>query len=308
MVGFLRRLLGAHPHESAAFPEGERLTLADLDSSEPPIQKILSHAHALDHVQQLGFAQADGAFRMLFASGSQDVVFLDQLMESLRSAGSDDDLDERIGRAFRDPGQRGEGYLVPVLRSRTFIMNARNRLRPESEGMPYDFWSEEIAPGLSMLLERVKNAGSEVLTRADLDGLGLDGRKARFLAPEELSRFINDRHMLRLSGRPHSRLDAIRLDGCYESSLFFLNSLWASMAAGDWARPFAGPPAAIFAARGSLIFCDSGDGEAMAELRQLARKSCPRSLDAIAPHSIWLWYEQGWQLFDETSPLPGVAL
>lgn len=94
------------------------------------------------------------------------------------------------------------------------------------------------------------------------------------------------------------QLYTLELDENYESSLFFLGNFWNSMAA-----RFSAPPAAIFAARGHVIFADSDNEDAMNALRRNSASESETSL-RDAPERIWLWQDDGWQpygpVYEET--------
>ncbi|MFV0408389.1 MAG: hypothetical protein ACK5LJ_01420 [Paracoccus sp. (in: a-proteobacteria)] len=308
MFGFLKKALSGGETAEAA-PQGDddeimlELSPDDLESPARLGPKLATFARMQQGVTDASYDPESELLKVSYASGLEGTSQLDNVIATLSRAESGEAVIAYLENFFADPGQKAEGYMLPVLKPAEYVETARKQLREAGQIGPDDappFWYGELAEGLVMILVQDTPEMMRLITMDDLEALDQDGEATMTQAQISLIEYVSDKG-LGVSSQEDGLLHFVELDDNYEASTYFLEGFWNQLE-----QDMGGAPAAIFAARNIVVFANSADPEAMAMLNAVATAGGDVPPYAIAPDRVWLWQDEAWQPWQAPPEKPPV--
>jgi uncharacterized protein YtpQ (UPF0354 family) len=157
--------------------------------------------------------------------------------------------------------ERSAEAIIPVVKDRAWLQEVETSVRQmggEAQGKVF----EDLNEALVVVYAIDTPSNIAYLNPSELDGLGVQREDLRTLAVRNLRGLLPG-----IQIQSGEKLSMVVADGNYEASLLLFPDLWARAS-----EKLRGQPVAAVPARDLLIFADSADAEAVAQLRQLAAK------------------------------------
>jgi uncharacterized protein YtpQ (UPF0354 family) len=175
-----------------------------------------------------------------------------------------DDLIDRFVRSFAEAAkglERSPEAIIPVVKDRAWLAEIEASMRQmgkEGQAKVY----EDLNDALVVVYAIDTPSNIAYLSPEELERLGVERDALRALAVRNLRGLLPGIEVQR-----GEKLNMVTADGNYEASLLLFSDLWARER-----EKLRGEPVAAVPARDLLLFADSADAEAVAQLRQLAAK------------------------------------
>ena len=223
----------------------------------------------------------DGSNRAFLGNAYQ--LFLDE------SPKHRDALVARFVQSFAEAAkglERSAEAIIPVIKDRAWIAETRASMQQMGHPDQADdgHVTEDINDALIVVYAIDTPSNIAYLNPAELDGLGVKREDLRALAVRNLRGLLPGIRVER-----GDTLSMVVADGNYEASLLLFDDLWARES-----ERMRGAPVAAVPARDLLLFADSADADAVAQLRQLAAKARAEATYGLTDR-IFLRSDSGWQ-------------
>ena len=195
------------------------------------------------------------------ADGEPDTLYLANVYKDAPQDGAErSEAIRSFVRAFAAPVQErlspaDRPRIFPVIRDDGFVEQGRagGKVSPIAERLVANLWVLYVLD----FPDRV-----QYLAASDLEELELSAPELRALAVANLSGRVSE-----VTVKAIGPLHFVELDGTYESSLLLLEPFWSEVAAQVGTSPVAAVPT-----RSLLLFASSSDEEAVARLREGAKR------------------------------------
>jgi uncharacterized protein YtpQ (UPF0354 family) len=205
-----------------------------------------------------------------------------------------DALVDRFVQSFAEAAkglERSADAIIPVVKDRGWIAETRESLRHlrregEENGEASDHVHEALNDELIVVYAIDTPSNIAYLNASELDALGVRREDLRSLAVRNLRGLLPGIQIQR-----GEMLSMVIADGNYEASLLLFDDLWARES-----ERMRGAPVAAVPARDLLLFADSADADAVAQLRQLAAKARAEATYGLTDR-VFVLQESGWQPF-----------
>lgn len=175
-----------------------------------------------------------------------------------------DDLIDRFVDSFAEAAkglERSPEAIIPVVKDRAWLIEIEASMR-QMGGEGQDKVYEHLNDDLVVVYAIDTPSNIAYLNPEELARLGVERDALRALAVRNLRGLLPGIEVQR-----GEKLNMITADGNYEASLLLFSDLWERER-----EKLRGEPVAAVPARDLLLFADSADAEAVAQLRQLAAK------------------------------------
>lgn len=175
-----------------------------------------------------------------------------------------DDLIDRFVASFAEAAkglERSPEAIIPVVKDRAWLVEIETSMRQmgrEGQDKVYEHLNDDLV--VVYAIDTPSNIA--YLSPEELVRLGVERDALRALAVRNLRGLLPGIEVQR-----GEMLNMITADGNYEASLLLFPDLWERER-----EKLRGEPVAAVPARDLLLFADSADAEAVAQLRQLAAK------------------------------------
>lgn len=187
---------------------------------------------------------------------------------------------ERHARAYLqalDDVPLQPAQVIPLVKDARWLAELHGRMGSDAAGV-----HEPLADGLVVVYAQDTPTHMNYLSRMQFDRLRIDREQLRRLAVRNLRRLLPTLQVQR--GR---QLGLITADGNYEASLLLFDDLWERER-----ERLRGEPALAIPNRDVLLFADSADAEAIAELRNLTLQLHREGERALSDR-LFLWRRSG---------------
>lgn len=175
-----------------------------------------------------------------------------------------DDLIDRFVASFAEAAkglERSPEAIIPVVKDRAWLVEIEASMR-QMGGQGQDKVYEHLNDDLVVVYAIDTPSNIAYLNPEELARLGVERDALRALAVRNLRGLLPGIEVQR-----GEKLNMITADGNYEASLLLFSDLWERER-----EKLRGEPVAAVPARDLLLFADSADADAVAQLRQLAAK------------------------------------
>lgn len=175
-----------------------------------------------------------------------------------------DDLIDRFVASFAEAAkglERSPEAIIPVVKDRAWLAEIEASMR-QMGGEGQDKVYEHLNDDLVVVYAIDTPSNIAYLNPEELVRLGVEREALRALAVRNLRGLLPGIEVQR-----GEKLNMITADGNYEASLLLFSDLWERER-----EKLRGEPVAAVPARDLLLFADSADADAVAQLRQLAAK------------------------------------
>lgn len=175
-----------------------------------------------------------------------------------------DDLIDRFVASFAEAAkglERSPEAIIPVVKDRAWLVEIEASMR-QMGGEGQDKVYEHLNDDLVVVYAIDTPSNIAYLNPEELVRLGVERDALRALAVRNLRGLLPGIEVQR-----GEKLNMITADGNYEASLLLFSDLWERER-----EKLRGEPVAAVPARDLLLFADSADADAVAQLRQLAAK------------------------------------
>jgi uncharacterized protein YtpQ (UPF0354 family) len=199
-----------------------------------------------------------------------------------------DDLIDRFVASFAEAAkglERSPEAIIPVVKDRGWLAEIHESMR-QMGGEGQDKVYEDINEELVVVYAIDTPSNIAYLNPDELERLGVDRADLRALAVRNLRGLLPGIQVQR-----GEKLNMVTADGNYEASLLLFADLWERER-----EKMRGEPVAAVPARDLLLFADSADAEAVAQLRQLAARMRAEAAYALTDR-VFLLREGQWQTF-----------
>lgn len=175
-----------------------------------------------------------------------------------------DDLIDRFVRSFAEAAkglERSPEAIIPVVKDRAWLVEVETSMRQmgrEGQDKVYEHLNDDLV--VVYAIDTPSNIA--YLSPEELARLGVERDALRAVAVRNLRGLLPGIEVQR-----GEKLNMITADGNYEASLLLFSDLWERER-----EKLRGEPVAAVPARDLLLFADSADADAVAQLRQLATK------------------------------------
>jgi uncharacterized protein YtpQ (UPF0354 family) len=199
-----------------------------------------------------------------------------------------DDLIDRFVRSFAEAAkglERSPEAIIPVVKDRAWLAEIEASMRQmgkEGQAKVY----EDLNDALVVVYAIDTPSNIAYLSPEELERLGVERDALRALAVRNLRGLLPGIEVQR-----GEKLNMVTADGNYEASLLLFSDLWARER-----EKLRGEPVAAVPARDLLLFADSADAEAVAQLRQLAAKMRAEAAYALTDR-LFVLREDRWEPF-----------
>lgn len=199
-----------------------------------------------------------------------------------------DDLIDRFVRSFAEAAkglERSPEAIIPVVKDRGWLAEIEASVR-QMGGDPQDKIYEDINEDLVVVYAIDTPSNIAYLNPDELEKLGVAREQLRALAVRNLRGLLPGIEVQR-----GDKLNMVVADGNYEASLLLFSDLWARER-----EKLRGEPVAAVPARDLLLFADSADADAVAQLRQLAAKMRAEATYSLTDR-LFVLREDRWEPF-----------
>lgn len=203
-------------------------------------------------------------------------------------------LIDRFVQSFAEAAkglERSADAIIPVIKDRNWIAETRESMRKlgreeQAEEQDSGHVHEVLNDELIVVYAIDTPSNIAYLNAGELDALGVDRSELRALSVRNLRGLLPGIEVQR-----GEKLSMVIADGNYEASLLLFADLWARESAN-----MRGAPVAAVPARDLLLFADSADADAVAQLRQVAANARAEATYGLTDR-IFVLGESGWQPF-----------
>lgn len=200
-----------------------------------------------------------------------------------------DDLIDRFVRSFAEATkglERSRDAIIPIVKDRGWLEEIRESMRRMGNEKVQDNLYEDLNDDLVVVYAIDTPSNIAYLNPDELEGLGVQREELRALAVRNLRGLLPGIELHR-----GELVNMVIADGNYEASLLLFADLWERER--DRLR---GEPVAAVPARDLLLFADSANADAIAQLRQLAAKMRAEASYALTER-LFVLREGQWQPF-----------
>lgn len=200
-----------------------------------------------------------------------------------------DDLIDRFVRSFAEATkglERSRDAIIPIVKDRGWLEEIRESMRRMGNEKVQDNLYEDLNDDLVVVYAIDTPSNIAYLNPDELEGLGVQREELRALAVRNLRGLLPGIEVHR-----GELVNMVTADGNYEASLLLFADLWERER--DRLR---GEPVAAVPARDLLLFADSANADAIAQLRQLAAKMRAEASYALTER-LFVLREGQWQPF-----------
>lgn len=218
-------------------------------------------------------------------------AFLDNAYQMYLGASERDrsDLIDRFVRSFAEATkglERSRDAIIPIVKDRGWLDEIRESMRRMGSEQVQDNLYEDLNDDLVVVYAIDTPSNIAYLSPDELEGLGVQREGLRALAVRNLRGLLPGIEVHR-----GELVSMVTADGNYEASLLLFADLWERER--DRLR---GEPVAAVPARDLLLFADSANADAVAQLRQLAAKMRAEASYALTDR-LFVLREGQWQPF-----------
>jgi uncharacterized protein YtpQ (UPF0354 family) len=256
MTGFLaavRSLFGGRASEPLMDP---------AEFTEEVARRVREAAPTLD-VQiagelELGIDMTDDGGNRAFLNNAYQ-------MYQAESARNRSDLIDRFVRSFAEAAaglERSRDAIIPIIKDRSWLDEIRQSMQRMGSDKVQDNVYEDINDDLVVVYAIDTPSNIAYLSPDELEGLGVQREELRALAVRNLRGLLPGIEVHR-----GDLVSMVTADGNYEASLLLFVDLWERER-----EKLRGEPVAAVPARDLLLFADSANPAAVAQLKQLAAK------------------------------------
>jgi uncharacterized protein YtpQ (UPF0354 family) len=163
--------------------------------------------------------------------------------------------------------------IVPVIKDRPWLEETRMALRSRGAKEVPEMVSEDFSPDLIILYAEDSPKNIRYLTTKDLAEAKIEQKDLRALACENLKKILPPIERVGTNG-----LYALTAGGDYEASLLLIDSIWDAKKLevnGDFV--------VAIPSRGTLVVTGTGNPEAIASLREIAKKEAAEGAYRLTP-------------------------
>lgn len=199
-----------------------------------------------------------------------------------------EDLIDRFVASFAEAAkglERSPEAIIPVVKDRAWLAEIEASMRQmgkEGQAKVYDDLNDDLV--VVYAIDTPSNIA--YLSPEELERLGVERDALRALAVRNLRGLLPGIEVQR-----GETLNMVTADGNYEASLLLFSDLWARER-----EKLRGEPVAAVPARDLLLFADSADAEAVAQLRQLAAKMRAEAAYSLTDR-LFVLREDRWEPF-----------
>ena len=200
-----------------------------------------------------------------------------------------DDLIDRFVRSFAEATkglERSRDAIIPIVKDRGWLEEIRESMRRMGNEKVQDNLYEDLNDDLVVVYAIDTPSNIAYLNPDELEGLGVQREELRALAVRNLRGLLPGIEVHR-----GELVNMVTADGNYEASLLLFADLWERER--DRLR---GEAVAAVPARDLLLFADSANADAIAQLRQLAAKMRAEASYALTER-LFVLREGRWQPF-----------
>ena len=200
-----------------------------------------------------------------------------------------DALVDRFVQSFAEAAkglERSADAIIPVIKDRAWLAETRESMRKMGNDAQEDHVHEDLNDELVVVYAIDTPSNIAYLNPDELDTLGVKRENLRALAVRNLRGLLPGIDVQR-----GEKLSIVTADGNYEASLLLFADLWERESA-----RMRGAPVAAVPARDLLLFADSADADAVAQLRQVAAQARAEATYGLTDR-IFVRSESGWQPF-----------
>jgi uncharacterized protein YtpQ (UPF0354 family) len=200
-----------------------------------------------------------------------------------------DDLIDRFVRSFAEATkglERSRDAIIPIVKDRGWLQEIRESMRRMGNEKVQDNLYEDLNDDLVVVYAIDTPSNIAYLNPDELEGLGVQREELRALAVRNLRGLLPGIEVHR-----GELVNMVTADGNYEASLLLFADLWERER--DRLR---GEAVAAVPARDLLLFADSANADAIAQLRQLAAKMRAEASYALTER-LFVLREGQWQPF-----------
>ena len=199
------------------------------------------------------------------------------------------DVVDRFVRSFAEAAtglERSRDAIIPIVKDRGWLEEIRQSMQQlrgtEGQDKVYDDLNDELV--VVYAIDTPSNIA--YLNPEELEGLGVQRDELRALAVRNLRGLLPGIEVHR-----GDLINMVTADGNYEASLLLFADLWERER-----EKLRGEPVAAVPARDLLLFADSANPDAVAQLRQLATKMRAEASYALTDR-LFVLREGQWQSF-----------
>ncbi len=199
------------------------------------------------------------------------------------------DLIDRFVRSFAEATkglERSRDAIIPIIKDRGWLEEIRESMRRMGSDKVQDNLYEDLNDDLVVVYAIDTPSNIAYLNPDELEGLGVQREELRALAVRNLRGLLPGIEVHR-----GDLVNMVTADGNYEASLLLFTDLWERER--DRLR---GEPVAAVPARDLLLFVDSANPDAIAQLKQLAAKMRAEASYALTDR-LFVLREGQWQPF-----------
>lgn len=200
-----------------------------------------------------------------------------------------DALVDRFVQSFAEAAkglERSADAIIPVIKDRAWLAETRESMRKMGTDAQEDHVHEDLNDELVVVYAIDTPSNIAYLNPDELDKLGVKREDLRALAVRNLRGLLPGIDVQR-----GDKLSMVTADGNYEASLLLFADLWARES-----ERMRGAPVTAVPARDLLLFADSADADAVAQLRQVAAQARAEATYGLTDR-IFVLGESGWQPF-----------
>ncbi len=186
-------------------------------------------------------------------------------MYQSESARNRSDLIDRFVRSFAEAAaglERSRDAIIPIVKDRGWLEDIRQSMQQMHDMEGQDKVYEDLNDDLVVVYAIDTPSNIAYLNPDELEGLGVQRDELRALAVRNLRGLLPGIEVHR-----GDLVNMITADGNYEASLLLFVDLWERERG-----KLRGEPVAAVPARDLLLFADSANADAVAQLKQLAAK------------------------------------
>ena len=200
-----------------------------------------------------------------------------------------DALVDRFVQSFAEAAkglERSADAIIPVIKDRGWIAETRASMRRMGDAAQAEHGHVHEALNDELVVVYAIDTPSNIayLNPGELDGLGVPRDALRALAVRNLRGLLPGIEVQR-----GDTLSMVIADGNYEASLLLFDDLWARES-----ERMRGAPVAAVPARDLLLFADSADADAVAQLREVAARAHAEATYGLTDR-IFLLGDSGWR-------------
>jgi uncharacterized protein YtpQ (UPF0354 family) len=280
MTGFfaaVRSLFGGRSSEPV---------MTSAEFTEEVARRVRAASPGLD-VQVLG--ELDLGINMVDDGGNRAFLNNAYQMYQGESARNRSDLIDRFVRSFAEAAaglERSRDAIIPIIKDRGWLEEIRQSMQRMGSETVKDNVYEDINDDLVVVYAIDTPSNIAYLNPDELEGLGVQREELRALAVRNLRGLLPGIEVHR-----GDLVSMVTADGNYEASLLLFADLWERER-----EKLRGEPVAAVPARDLLLFADSANPDAIAQLKQLAMKMHAEASYALTDR-LFVLREERWLPF-----------